>query len=235
MTIRKSQRILFLLLLTTLRLVVNAQDIPARFPGGGNAYDEFMQNNLKYPEKALITESDHTIKVLVKIDSVGNASVQNFIYERSGLGFEEEVESFISKMPRWIPALYNNVPSTSQIILTFHFNYVHEEAEPQGSYKLKYYDVSDIPPFYEFGYDSLMRYIGHIVHDSLQLSVKGGTCRIEFLVDTTGRLLNVSVLENKSDLSDNYWIYSFQSAGNWIPGLRKAKKVNVQKTLLLKI
>ncbi|MCB0733735.1 MAG: hypothetical protein H6608_09840 [Flavobacteriales bacterium] len=212
-------------------LLANAQtDIPARFPGGNNAYNLFMSQHLKYPTSALESKADRTIKVLVRIDSIGRPSIQEFIYENSGLGFEDEVESFINQMPNWIPAMYNNIPSSSQIILSFDFKYQHEQEGPAEGYKVTFYEVSDIPPFYTYGHDSLVKRMQVLLVDSLKLRNVSGSCTIQFIVDTTGRLLNVSILENKTGTSDRYMQYVLDKAGGWHPGLIRGRKVGVQIT-----
>jgi len=209
-------------------------DIPARFPGGDNGYQQFMYDNLLYPESALESETDRSVKVIVIVDSIGKARIQEFVYEYSGLGFEEEVEGFIRKMPLWQPALYSNVPSTSQVILTFDFKFAHQQegGEEIERYNLEFYEFSDVPPFYEFGGDSLLRRMQNILQDSLNLTVQNSGCLFEFLIDTLGRVLNLSVLENKGGISDKDWMYAFYKSGNWVSGLMEAKKVNVRLSYL---
>jgi hypothetical protein len=212
-------------------------DVPPRFPGGNNAYYKFMNEQLKYPQSAMISESDRIIKVILTIDTLGKAKVQEFIFENSGLGFEEEVESFVLKMPNWQPAVFNGVISKSQVILAFDFKYTHDLPENAQieRYELRYYENSDIPPFFEYGLDSLQVAMKYLLIDSLKLKSIGGLCSFDFLIDTLGRTLNVSVLENKSDISDKYWLFAFQSVPGWIPGLRDGIKVNVRSSTTLTI
>ncbi len=230
------RHIIFIFILSLAVTFVMAQnDIPARFPGGDNGYRQFMHENLAYPESALESETDRSVKVIVVVDSVGMASVQEFVYEYSGLGFEEEVEAFIDKMPLWQPALYSNVPSKSQVILTFDFKFAHQqdESEEIERYNLEFYEFSDIPPFYEYGRDSLHSRLKSIFNDSLQLTVRNSSCLFEFLIDTLGRVLNLSILENKGTISDRDWMYAFYKSGNWVSGLMEAKKVNVRMSYLV--
>lgn len=212
-------------------------DIPAQFPGGNNAYYQFMNENLKYPETALASEADRTVKVIVNIEADGKASILDFVFAKSGLGFEEEVSRFINLMPKWKPALYGGVPSPSQVVLTFDFKYSHqnEDDEEEGadeaeSYDLKFYESSDIPPFFEFGVDSLNLAVQQAILENTGQSPSKSTCTLEFIVDTSGRLLNVSILENTGQIEAKVWIYALVNAGTWQPGIVRGRKVNVRYT-----
>lgn len=224
----------FVVLLLCKCSISTAQiDIPAKFPGGNGAYNNYLNANLTYPEKAMEAEADRTVKVIVAIDTLGKASIEAFVYENSGLGFEEEVQRFINAMPRWSPAVYDGVVSKSQVILSFDFKYQHpspssDEIEEIETYELDFYVESDIPPFFDYGTDSLKKGIRNILLDSVGLKSIGGSFTVEFIVDTSGRQLNLSILENKSTVSDGDINYAFLVLSGWKPGIKNGKKVNVK-------
>ncbi len=72
------------------------------FPGGYAALDEYLRQNVHYPEAAAQAKVSGTVLVSYLIDSVGN--VTN-VKVRKGLGHgcDEEALRVVQKMPRWKP------------------------------------------------------------------------------------------------------------------------------------
>ncbi len=80
--------------------LASAEVMPA-FPGGMEALQRFLQNNLQTPE---VLEPGTTVSVRVKFVVGYNGQLQGFdIIEDGGKEFNKEVIRVLKKMPAWIP------------------------------------------------------------------------------------------------------------------------------------
>lgn len=80
-------------------------EVESEFPGGVNAWISFLQNNLKYPKKALRKNITGTVVLQFIVNKDGTVSDIEAIS-----GPEELWESAINtlkKTPNWIPAYQN--------------------------------------------------------------------------------------------------------------------------------
>lgn len=211
--------------------LVSAQyDTPAKFPGGDEAYDTYLANNLKFPQQALDSQASREIRALVRVDTFGRLVLESFVFENSGLGFEKEVERFIKSMPNWVPAVHNGQTASTQIILTFTFNYVDPDLEyDEGMYE--YYlgsDADQLPEFKE-GMDSACRFLKEFLVGELQLSFDTAEATFNIVVDANGKMLDVSILANNGTVADGYWVHAVKNMPPWQPGILDGKAENIQR------
>lgn len=77
------------------------EDSP-EFPGGMEAWNEFLMNNLKYPEKAREMGIEGTVYVVFEVRKDG--SVKNVeLLKGIGAGCDEEAKRVIMQSPNWTP------------------------------------------------------------------------------------------------------------------------------------
>jgi TonB family protein len=77
------------------------EDSPS-FPGGMEAWNEFLANNLKYPEQARKMGIEGTVYLVFEIRKDG--SVENIeILRGIGAGCDEEAIRIVKESPNWIP------------------------------------------------------------------------------------------------------------------------------------
>ena len=77
------------------------EDSP-EFPGGMEAWNEFLMNNLKYPEQARKMGIEGTVYLVFEVRKDG--SVENVeLLKGIGAGCDEEAKRVIKKSPNWIP------------------------------------------------------------------------------------------------------------------------------------
>lgn len=91
----------------------------AEFPGGPEALNKYLANNLRTPED-LANGEKKEVKIRFRVDADGN--VNGFeIVSSGGPVFDKEVLRVCKKMPRWSPAFQNgiNVPVNYMIPVTF--------------------------------------------------------------------------------------------------------------------
>lgn len=98
-----------------ITLSVNAQsnvDTQPSFPGGDEALQKFLTENIHYPEPALENgiEGVVTIDFLVKADgSIGETKIVRMIDP----DLEDEAVRIVKSMPKWNPGIYNGKPVDS--------------------------------------------------------------------------------------------------------------------------
>jgi protein TonB len=92
--------------------VINDAEPPLQsepeYPGGVRAWIAFLQRNLRVPED-LGEGEKKTVLVRFQVSTEGN--VTGFeILQSGGNSYDNEVIRVLKKMPRWKPAIQNNVP-----------------------------------------------------------------------------------------------------------------------------
>lgn len=88
-------------------------DIKPMFPGGGQALNKFIMNNIKYPEEEFKNGKSGIVIVSFIITSEG--SVKNPSITRSaGKAFDDEALRVIRAMPKWKPGKTEGKAVTTQ-------------------------------------------------------------------------------------------------------------------------
>ncbi|NUM32331.1 MAG: energy transducer TonB [Bacteroidetes bacterium] len=101
-------------------------DVRASFPGGRDSMIMFINNELKYPQKALKSKAEGKIVLNFIVDSLGKICCIKNNGVKDNFGFEDEAIRIISKMPDWIPAIKDNKPVNSYYQLPITFKYYEE-------------------------------------------------------------------------------------------------------------
>lgn len=93
----------------------------AQFPGGQQALIQWVEDNIKCPER--VKNSDTKVRVIVKFVVEKDGSVTNPVVVK---GVDNELDKaaieLMEKMPRWIPGRMNGVPVRSYYIIPVLFN-----------------------------------------------------------------------------------------------------------------
>lgn len=79
-------------------------DKEAAFKGGGNAWIKYLQNNIKYPDRAEKMGKTGTIKVFFMVDSDGTIKDLR-LYQSVEYSLDEEALRLIRISPKWQPAI----------------------------------------------------------------------------------------------------------------------------------
>ncbi|MBO4966233.1 MAG: energy transducer TonB [Muribaculaceae bacterium] len=115
---KKFTLILASLLLATLS--VSAAVVPPSYPGGEEAMQKFIKENLKYPEmsKEMGIEGVVNVQFTVKADgSIGSIKIVRMIDP----DLEQEAIRLVKTMPSWTPATDNGSPvdATATVAIPF--------------------------------------------------------------------------------------------------------------------
>ena len=78
------------------------------FPGGAQAWLNFLTRTLRVPDDL---EAGEKKKVLIRFQVCNDGLVTGFeVLQSAGKTFENEVIRVLRKMPKWKPAIQNNLP-----------------------------------------------------------------------------------------------------------------------------
>ena len=92
----------------------------ASYPGGVNALNQYLADNIKYPKDALANKIEGTVYAHIYVDQSGNREDVEFP-NPLGYGLEEEVLRVIKAMPKFIPAEDQGEPVKTKLILPVKF------------------------------------------------------------------------------------------------------------------
>jgi TonB family protein len=82
-------------------------DVMPEYPGGPKAIQQFIENNIQYPETAVSDGIAGTVQLIFAIDENGKVYNARAVGNPTGYGLEQEALRVINKMPRWKPGKVN--------------------------------------------------------------------------------------------------------------------------------
>lgn len=87
---------------TLNRAIFTVCEVPPEFPGGRLELDNFIRQNLRYPEKALKKQIQGNVQVTFIVTDDGSIE-QVEVLKSPGRGTAEEAVRLIKSMPKWLP------------------------------------------------------------------------------------------------------------------------------------
>lgn len=96
-------------------------EVMPEFPGGQEALQKFLAENLKYPEEGLKSSSSGTVYVSFVVDTNGKI-INPKILRGIGKAFDDEVLRVIGLMPKWKPGLQRSIPVRVRVNLPVKFS-----------------------------------------------------------------------------------------------------------------
>lgn len=90
------------------------------FPGGEEALNEYIQNEVHYPLGALLTETNGTVVVRYTIDAQGKTTDVELLKPAPEILFRE-VKNAIVGMPKWIPGKKDGKPIDTRCTMSVRF------------------------------------------------------------------------------------------------------------------
>jgi protein TonB len=100
----------------------NSEVLPA-YNGGQSALENYITNNIEYPQQAIDNNMEGTVSVHFLVDEKGNVSNVTTVGNKIGYGLEEEAVRVVSKMPVWTPGKVKgkNVKTWRTLPITYRF------------------------------------------------------------------------------------------------------------------
>ena len=97
--------------------VYNAADIMPAYPGGQNALEDYMNNNVEYPQNAIDNNSEGTVNVQFVVDENGKVRDAKVVGKELGSGLDEEAVKVVSNMPKWTSGKVKGKNVKTRIVL----------------------------------------------------------------------------------------------------------------------
>lgn len=223
-------RILLTLVFSFLFLMLAAQEERVSFPGGLQAQNNFILQNLKYPSKAGAFRGDTSIFVVLNIDTTGHAVLQYAPSpEEDIMGFWGSIQDLVDVMPRWIPATYKGHKIPSQAVLQLNFSRKSESAntEPYPMFR-DYYLYYEHPPSFPYGQIHLSKRMAGYIRSSTGMMQLDAKVSARIVVDTQGEVSGIIILDKEGQLEEQYWKQAIAAAGSWKPAQIQGRPVKAQ-------
>lgn len=80
-------------------------DVAPEYTGGQSAIEDYITNNIVYPQDAIDNNVEGVVNVQFVVDENGNISNVGTVGPKIGYGLEEEAVKVVSQMPKWTPGL----------------------------------------------------------------------------------------------------------------------------------
>jgi TonB family protein len=81
----------------------NRTEVLPAYSGGQTALENYINNNIQYPQDAIDNNVEGVVKVQFGVDENGNVINVSTVGNKIGYGLEEEAIRVVSKMPKWTP------------------------------------------------------------------------------------------------------------------------------------
>jgi len=97
--------------------VYEMTDVRPAYPGGQEALENYVNNNIAYEQPALDENVEGTVNVQFVVDENGNVTDAKTIGKELGNGLDEEAVRVISKMPKWTPGKVKGKDVKTRVVL----------------------------------------------------------------------------------------------------------------------
>ena len=88
--------------------IYTTADVPPKFPGGQNGLDNYINNHVTYPQKAIDNDVSAVVHVSFVIDQQGNVTkVKIMDATKAGEDLDKEALRVVTAMPGWTPGKVN--------------------------------------------------------------------------------------------------------------------------------
>jgi len=191
------------------------EPMPA-FPGGEEALEKYIYDNLVYPQSAL--NNNIKGKVVIQFAIAPNGDVVNIrIKESLDTACDSTVLDLVKKMPKWIPVRKDTISDDFTLPISFRL------PEKQNIDKTRDYEIMpnyDVMPCFPGGQKEMYKFIKeHFIYpqSALDKGIEGRTV-IRFLVRKTGYLDSIKVVKSLHFECDSIAMDIIKKMPKWIPG-----------------
>jgi TonB family protein len=211
---------------------VTVEKMP-KFPGGEEAMQKFLADNLKYPVDAFEKGIQGRVTIRFVVSETGkikDIELIRGIHESC----DKEAMRVIGIMPDWTPGKQDdkNVSVYYTLPIVFKLNKKSQATPSQTSNNKAFMTVEQMPSF-PGGEQAMMKYIG----DNLKYPVVAqeggiqGRVTVRFIISATGKISDIDLIRGISSECDQEAMRVIKAMPNWTPGKQNGKSVPVYFTL----
>lgn len=221
------------------------------YPGGIEALNVYIKENLKYPIDAFKNNIKGRVYVNFRVNTIGqidNVRINKSVSDE----LDSEALRLILNMKKWIPAEKNGNPISVAYTIPVDFEILYEKTKPIEcklmaslvekpliTIKLadciddKVYTRVDTYPEFKGGHKALERYVSrNVKYPNLAIDqAYQGRVYVNFVVNKYGKIISPSIKQGVNVEIDNEALRLIKKMPNWIPGVLNGKPVSVDYTL----
>lgn len=221
----------------TGKLVYQYTEVQPQFPGGQEALNKFLTENLKYPEAAKLAGAEGIATVRFVVNQDGKISKARAVAS-SGFNMREDMlaesERVVISMPNWIPAKHKG--KTVSCFMSFPVNFrldskPVEAASPNNAGKTTLMEPLFTGDLYKFLRENIK------YPETARTAKAEGMVIVKFVVKEDGSLTDVKQANADKLLHPDLVteaIRVVRSMPNWKPGMKEGKVVQMEYTLPIK-
>lgn len=199
-------------------LVTNVDQMP-EFPGGIDALNNFLHDNLHYPEEA--KEKGVEGRVIVQFWIENDSTITHVVVvSKPNPLLDAEAVRLISSMPKWKPATQKGKPVRCRYVVPVHFKLDEENKVPADSEDDFACHFGEEMPEFPGGVEALMSYLKTSIRYPIAAQNKGveGRVIVRFLVNVDGTISNAEIIKSVDKLLDDEALRIVRNMPKWKPG-----------------
>lgn len=212
------------------------------FPGGMNACQKFITDNIKYPVEAKANKVQGMVYVKFVVNQDGTICDLKVLRGVSP-SLDQEAIRIINSMPTWKPGMQRGIAVRVKYVMPILFDlsgkgkqlgavspgFDPAKAKPDAN---GVYEVAEQMPAFPGGIDKMMEFLSKNIQYPAEAQKEQieGRVIIQFIVDAEGNITNPKILRGVNPLLDNEAMRVTLAMPKWIPGRQNGKAVPTKYT-----
>lgn len=195
------------------------RDVLASFPGGDEAFDNYIKNNLTTTNLAVSNNITGEVRIKFIIDENGMAG-DFTVMKKLGYGCDEQAIRVLQAMPRWQPGELSGRKIKTSFQKTFYFNLQMKAVTLEG--KSERAATPDAPLKFGNKKEDLQEYIEKsFVYPASARKKVDGVVIVKFKINPLGKVEDLNIISGLSEELDKEVARVIYSMPAW-----SAKQVN---------
>ena len=212
------------------------------FPGGRNACQKFITDNIKYPVEAKANKVQGTVYVKFVVNQDGTICDLK-VLRGVAPSLDQEAIRIINSMPTWKPGMQRGIAVRVKYVMPILFDlsgkgkqlgavspgFDPAKAKPDAN---GVYEVVEQMPAYPEGMDKMLEFLSKNIQYPAEAQKEKieGRVIVQFIVDAEGNIKNPKILRGINPLMDAEAIRVTLAMPKWIPGKQNGKAVATKYT-----
>ncbi|HEY0246422.1 MAG TPA: TonB family protein, partial [Mucilaginibacter sp.] len=218
---------------TATSKIYDAVETEPSFPGGLQAFYNFLGKTVIYPKEA--RDNKITGKVFIQFVIEKDGSLSGIKAVRGPEhGLNEAAVSALKLSPKWNAGIQNGKPVKVQYTVPINFTLNADEKTPEQSYTGdKVYSSVNIEPSFPGGLQAFYQYLGKNIRYPAAMREKKiqGKVFVQYVVEVDGSLSNVKAVRGPGYGAEEESVRVISASPKWKPGMQNGKAVRVQYTV----
>ena len=206
--------------------VFGALEQMPNFPGGTTEMMKYIGEHLVYPQEAI--EAGIEGRVFVGFWVMKDGSLDHFkVLQSLGHGCDEAALEVIKGMPKWTPAMNQNVPHDYKYVIPINFRLGEKDDD------MELITVVEVAPEFPGGFQALSEFMTANLNYPQEAKEAGieGRVFVSFIVEKDGSLSSIQLLRGIGYGCDEEAIAVVKKMPKWTPATQRGKPVRMRYQL----